>query len=270
MSIPKVIHLCWFGRGEFPQLAIKCIDSWKQMLPTYTIRLWNEDSFSVDSVPYTKEAYANHKWAFVSDYVRLYALYHYGGVYMDTDLEVVKDFSPLLQGKKYVSSYIEGGLITAGFIASESKHPFIRNLLQYYEERHFIGKDGSLDIAMNPLIFTATAMKLYGFDMTKRSFENQFICIYPLETFMPYRKTILNNTMNHSNYHITANTYAIHHDMGSWASPNPIKKTVKGIARLLMPEAVYLLIKRKRNAAIIEQQKTNQVVEERMDGSTNQ
>ena len=95
--IPKIIHYCWFGRGKMPELAQKCLDSWKKQLPEYDYKLWNEDNFDINSVPYVKEAYEARKFAFVTDYVRLYALYHFGGVYMDTDVEVLKPLDRFLE-----------------------------------------------------------------------------------------------------------------------------------------------------------------------------
>ena len=94
--IPKVIHYWWFGRGQMPELALKCIESWHKYLPGYTLKLWNEDSFDINAVPYVKEAYEARKFAFVTDYIRLYALYHEGGIYMDTDVEVLKPLDDLL------------------------------------------------------------------------------------------------------------------------------------------------------------------------------
>ena len=94
--IPKVIHYCWFGRGPKGDLANKCIESWKRFLPDYEIKEWNEDNFDVNMYQYTKEALENKKYAFVTDVVRLYALYTEGGVYMDTDVEVLKSFNPFL------------------------------------------------------------------------------------------------------------------------------------------------------------------------------
>ncbi len=94
--IPKLIHYCWFGRGEMPELARNCIASWRKLLPDYELMLWNEDNFDVDSLKFTRQAYAKRKFAFVTDYVRLYALKHYGGLYMDTDVEVVRSLDPLL------------------------------------------------------------------------------------------------------------------------------------------------------------------------------
>jgi len=94
--IPKVIHYCWFGRGKMPQLAQTCMESWGKYLHDYKLKLWDEDSFDINSVHYVKEAYQSRKFAFVTDYVRLYALFNEGGIYMDTDVEVLKSFDDLL------------------------------------------------------------------------------------------------------------------------------------------------------------------------------
>ena len=94
--IPKVIHYCWFGRNPLPPLALKCIESWKKFFPDYEIKEWNEDNFDINIIPYTKEAYEAKKYAFVSDYARFWILYQYGGVYFDTDVEVIKDMRPLV------------------------------------------------------------------------------------------------------------------------------------------------------------------------------
>ena len=95
-QIPKIIHYCWFGKGPKPELAIKCIESWKKYCPDYEIKEWNEDNFDLNYNAYVKEAYENKKWAFVTDVVRLYALVNYGGIYMDTDVEVIKPLDEFL------------------------------------------------------------------------------------------------------------------------------------------------------------------------------
>ena len=95
--IPKKIHYCWFGRNPKPKLAQKCMQSWHKYCNDYEIVEWNEDSFDLEAAPlYVKQAYEAKKWAFVTDYVRLYALYYHGGIYMDTDVEVLKSFDPFL------------------------------------------------------------------------------------------------------------------------------------------------------------------------------
>ena len=247
MSIPNIIHLCWFGRGEYPALTQMCIESWKTYLPEYKIMLWTEDSFDVAQCPFTEAAYENKKWAFVSDYARLKALYQYGGVYMDTDLEVIKDFTHLLEAQHYVSSFVEGGLITAGFIACEAGHPYIAKLIEYYDT-HYADPSNSMGLVVNPLIFTGVAAERYGFDTLGEEYLNEEMTIFPLEYFMPYRKNIFGNDIyNHKHYHITDNTFTIHHDMGSWHKRNPVKKVIAGTVRLLLPEKIYLHLKKRKN-----------------------
>lgn len=94
--IPKIIHYCWFGRGPLPELAQKCIASWKKYLPDYEIKEWNEDNFDVNIIPYTAEAYQAKKYAFVSDYARFWILYQYGGIYFDTDVEVIRPMDDII------------------------------------------------------------------------------------------------------------------------------------------------------------------------------
>ena len=95
--IPKIIHYCWFGRNPLPQSAIKCINSWKKFFPDYEIKEWNEQNFDVNIIPYTSEAYQAKKYAFVSDYARMWVLYNYGGIYFDTDVEVIKPMKDIVE-----------------------------------------------------------------------------------------------------------------------------------------------------------------------------
>ena len=123
--IPKKIHYCWFGRGKMPELAVKCIESWKKYLPEYEIKEWNEDTFDLTLYPYAKEAYDNRKFAFVTDVVRLYALYYEGGIYMDTDVEVLKPLDYLLQFDA-VSGFETDSQIPTGLMASQKGLPLIK------------------------------------------------------------------------------------------------------------------------------------------------
>ena len=253
MSIPKIIHLCWFGKSDYPTLAKLCIDSWKKYLPDYEIMVWNEDNFDINICSYTQKAYEEKRWAFVSDYARLAVLYEYGGVYMDTDLEVIKDFSPLLAGERFVSSYIEGGIITAGYIACEPKHPFVKALLGYYDAESEKLKQGQdIHYIMNPLIFAKIAMENYDFRLTDQQFDNDEITIYPIDYFMPYKKIAFGSSYGHWRYHITQNTCTIHHDMSSWHKRGKLDKWIKGLVRLITPENVYISMKIKNNLLKIE------------------
>ena len=107
--IPKIIHYCWFGRGEMPKLIKKCIKSWKKFCPDYKIMLWNEDSFDINSTIWTKQAYEAKKYAFVADYVRLYALYNHGGIYLDTDQQLIKKIDCFTEHKAFMGFI--GGII---------------------------------------------------------------------------------------------------------------------------------------------------------------
>ena len=134
--IPKIIHYCWFGGNPYPEDVKKCIESWKKNLPDYEIREWNEGNFDFNQIPYTKEAYETKKWAFITDYVRLHALNLYGGIYMDTDVEILKSLDPFLHEKGFAGfERIDG--IQTGLMAAEKGHPFIRELKQEYEKLHF-------------------------------------------------------------------------------------------------------------------------------------
>ena len=129
--IPKVIHYCWFGRGKMPEMALKCIESWKKYLPEYKIKEWNEDNFDLDMYPYVREAYDNRKFAFVTDVVRLYALYNEGGIYMDTDVEVLKSLDPFLHHNAF-SGFEDDKNIPTGIMASEKGGRWAKENLDYY------------------------------------------------------------------------------------------------------------------------------------------
>ena len=130
--IPKKIHYCWFGCGEMPELAKKCIKSWKKYLPEYEIKEWNEDNFDLDMYPYAREAYENRKFAFVTDVVRLYALYHEGGIYMDTDVEVYKPLDDFLNEEAFTGFEQPHYPVTAT-MGAEKGNPVIKLMLDYYD-----------------------------------------------------------------------------------------------------------------------------------------
>jgi len=114
--IPKIIHYCWFGRNPLPASALKCIYSWRKFLPNYEIKEWNEDNFDVNIIPYTREAYEAKKYAFVSDYARFYILYHYGGLYFDTDVEIIKPMDDIVERGNFYGNRVRSktqGRITA-------------------------------------------------------------------------------------------------------------------------------------------------------------
>ena len=159
--IPKIIHYCWFGRGQMPELALKCIESWKKYLPEYELRLWNEDTFDVNSVPYVKEAYEARKFAFVTDYVRLWALEREGGVYMDTDVEILRPLDDLMHLPAFTG--YEASMANApvtGLMASAAHGVWVTEQLAYYDnDRHFRLEDGTLDMTPNTITIADIMVK---------------------------------------------------------------------------------------------------------------
>lgn len=229
--IPKIIHYCWFGRNPLPELAKKCIDSWKKYCPEYEIIEWNEDNFDVMSNDYVREAYQSSKWAFVTDYVRLYALYNYGGVYMDTDVEILKSIDVFLKEKAF-SGFEAKDRIPTGIMACEKNFELFGKLLSSYENRKFINEDGSLNLTTNVTYITNECINeglvLNGEKQTLAGFT-----LYPAEVFCP--KDVQTHELN-----ITKNSYTIHHFDGSWI-PQNVKNKQK-IIRILGPKLTNILV----------------------------
>ena len=207
-KIPKIIHYCWFGEGKKNEKIEQCIESWKKKLPDYKIIEWNEKNFDINSNLYTKEAYEAKKWAFITDYVRLYVLYNYGGIYLDTDVEVLKPLDNFLINKGF-SGFEDEQYIPTGIMGSIKKHEWIEELLKFYENKKF--KEGeSYDLTPNTETITRITQNKYNIILNNKKQEivDGFI-IYPKEYFCP---------KNHYNgeIRITSNTYTIHHFNGSW------------------------------------------------------
>lgn len=135
--IPKKIHYCWFGKGKMPELALKCIESWRVNLPDYELKEWNENSFDINSNFYVKEAYESRKFAFVTDYVRLYALYTEGGIYMDTDVEVLKNLDPFLDLPAF-SGFEDNVHIPTGIMAAEKGSVWAGWQLKYFSSIYLL------------------------------------------------------------------------------------------------------------------------------------
>lgn len=145
--IPKIIHYIWFGGNPYPPKVQYCMETWRKYLPDYEFHIWNEDTFDVNSIQFTKEAYANKKWAFVSDYVRVYALHKYGGWYLDTDVEVLRSLDGL-SNHKMVLGTDDGGYLSV-VMGSEPQHFFWSRMLDLYSNLKFINPDGSLNQEVN-------------------------------------------------------------------------------------------------------------------------
>ena len=232
MSIPKVIYYCWFGKGDLPKLAKKCIKSWKKYCPGYEIVCINEENFDISQNKYAEEAYEARKWAFVSDFARLKVLYDNGGIYFDTDVELIKPIDNLIEEIGYMG-FDDNGVVSTGLgFACEKGNELIGALLKDYEDISFILPDGSYDLLPCPDRNTKTMIEL-GLNtkvqdqifMGLHFLPEDYLC--PVKYYTGKKK-------------ITKNTYSIHHFSASWTSATA-KRTlfVKRIVGVKMYDRLY-------------------------------
>lgn len=207
--IPKIIHYCWFGGNDKLESVMKCIESWKKYLPDYEIMEWNESNFNIKKAnQYVREAYDNKKWAFVTDYVRLIALYENGGIYFDTDVEVFKSFDSLLSEKAFFGFESKDYLCTA-VIACEKGNSFIKKFIDSYENRKFILSDGSFDTATTNVVSVTLMLLSKGLRPNGKMQIVDDVTIYPQYYFSSNN---LINVFHKYNHRI----FSYHHCQASW------------------------------------------------------
>ena len=228
--IPKLIHLCWLSGDPYPEKIKYCIDSWKKYLPDYEIMLWDTNRFDVNSTPWTKQAFEAKKYAFVSDYVRLWALEQYGGVYLDTDVMVLRSFEPLLNDTVFLGrEESKAQLFGTCVMGCEAHCLWVRDMMSLYDGIPFIKPDGSYDLTTNVQRLGAR-MKQSESDVAKWGLR-----IYTHDYFSPITSTRVMRK--------TANTYAIHYYAGSWEDKKPIAQWREWT---LTREVINLLVQIKR------------------------
>lgn len=210
--IPKVINYCWFGKGKKSELIEACIKSWKKYCPDYEIVEWNEDNFDIHSNKYVEEAYNAKKWAFVTDYVRLYALYHNGGIYLDTDVEIIKPIDTFLENNAF-SGFETDKYIPTAIMGAEKGNEWIEYLLSYYDSKRFIKEDGEYDLTTNVITISKMTVEKYDIELNGELQEiSNIFKIYPKDYFCP--KDYETGDIN-----LTENTVCIHHFNASWHKP---------------------------------------------------
>lgn len=214
--IPKVIHYCWFGGNPLPELAQKCIASWKKYCPDYEIKEWNESNFDLNCCDYVREAYEAKKWAFVSDVARLYAMVHEGGIYMDTDVEVIAPLDSLLHYHA-VSGFETEHSIPTGLMACEKGNPMFTEFLNEYKTAHFLLPDSSLDQTTNVVRITNICLK-YGFIPNNQKQTIRTFTLLPQDYLCP-------KSFETGKTELTKNTLTIHHFNGSWRSEQEVYQT---------------------------------------------
>lgn len=208
MSIPKIIHYCWFGRKPKPPLAEKCIRSWKKFCPDYQILEWNEDNFDISTAPlYVRQAYEAGRWAFVTDYVRLKAMLEMGGIYMDTDVEIIKPLDPYLYHRAF-AGFEHPQRIQTGLLACEQDFPLFREFMEYYHTASFFREDGTQDTTTNVQILTDLCVK-YGLKQDGSCQTVRDFAVYPIDYFCPV-------DFDTEKLRKTKNTVVIHWFAASW------------------------------------------------------
>lgn len=207
--IPKIIHYCWLSQDEFPELIQKCMNSWREKLPDYEIKCWNTSNFDVNICQYTREAFQERKYAFVSDYIRLYALYNEGGIYLDSDIEVIRRFDNLLDNPAFTCFENEHS-VAAWIFGSEKGNPLFKEFMDYYKDKKFIIDNDKYDLTPNPVPITNICVEK-GLNLNGNLQYLENITIYPSDYFCPYNRA-------KEELNITENTYSIHYFNGAWMS----------------------------------------------------
>ena len=244
--IPKVIHYCWFGGKPLPELAKKCIASWKKYCPDYEIKEWNEANYDFSGCEYAQEAYKAKKYAFVSDCARFDILYQFGGIYFDTDVELIKPIDEIIErgafmgvedlsiGEETEKIYVAPGL----GIAAEAGMKLYKELLDFYHTIHFINSDGSYNLE-TVVSYTTKILFNHGLKISKKIQDVNGITIYPKEYFNPC-------DMHTKNIVITEKTVSIHHYAGSWLSK---KEKFKRLVKKIVGNKIYLFLYRIKHKA---------------------
>ena len=231
-SIPRIIHYCWFGPNPIPETEQKCIASWHKHMPEYQYIFWSEDTFDITLVPFVYEAYLAKKWAFVSDYVRFYALNEYGGIYLDTDIEVFKSFDSLL-GEPAFIGFESDYFVAAGVIGTTPRNRYFSSLMKWYCRNHFI-LDLKGAFATSPMLVTSLLRQ-----QAELKVDGQYqllvgITVFSKSTFYPDIDTIATSD----------NSYCIHYGSASWIEPERAKRNaffarVKRALRRVLGDGFY-------------------------------
>lgn len=218
--IPRIIHYCWFGGNPLPESAKKCIASWRKYLPAYEIKEWNESNFDVNIIPYTAEAYKAKKYAFVSDYARFWILYKYGGLYFDTDVEVIKNMDDIIARGPFMGCENEAkagatpaqlGVAPGLGLGVNPGQGLYGEILAIYKDKHYVLPDGTFSKETVVTIITELLCK-YGLKNTSEVQEVAGVMVYSKEYFCP-----LSNKSKEMK--VTPKTCSIHWYDGTWLSP---------------------------------------------------
>ena len=242
--IPNKIHYCWFGRRPLPESAKRCIASWRRFLPGYEIIEWNEDNFDVNAIPYTAEAYSAGKYAFVSDYARFRILYDQGGIYFDTDVEVIRPMDAVIASGPFLGFEINpckewpDGAVAPGLgMGAVPAMPFYKKVLDYYGGAHFILPDGTQNTAFAVVGITTAELIRAGLSSVQGVQHVAGIDIYPADYFNP-----LEDATGHLRK--TPNTLTIHWFTKSWMSISPTRQRLSRLYHRLFGTALSPILRK--------------------------
>lgn len=236
MAIPKIIHYCWFGRNPKPKLAVKCIKSWKKRCPDYEIIEWNEDNFDIPSCPlYVRQAYEAKKWAFVTDYVRLKIVYDEGGIYLDTDVELIKSLDALLEHDAYFG-FEDGTNVNTGLgFGAVKGAPILHEMMLDYKDIPFIMEDGKLDLTPCPQRNTEV-LKRHGLVQNdNRQLLERSVLILPSEYLCPL-------STRSQRLVLTNNVMSIHWFSGTWLSEEDRSRQFAFIQQIRARDRIHRFI----------------------------
>lgn len=240
MSIPKVIHYCWFGNNEKPPLVKKCIESWKEKCPDYQIIEWNDTNFDINMIDFMRKVNENGKLGFLPDYARLWIINKYGGIYLDTDVELLKSLDPLLQHRAFFGFEDNENINLGQGFGSEKNNEILKRMMQDYEPPRFNPASDDDYFIVSPQKNSNSIRDILNQRTDDKAvFLYKDIAFYPEEFFCP----IDYETKKTS---ITKNTYSIHWFMGSWQSKTEkVTRRIKQITKHLIGEKTYNNIKRR-------------------------
>jgi len=228
--IPKIIHLCWISGDPYPPLIEKCISSWARVLPDYQVMIWDSNRIAKLELRWVIEAVAARKYAFAADYIRLHALYYYGGIYLDSDVEVFRSFEKILDQSSFIG--LETSLdVEAAVIGAVPGLEWIKSCLDYYADRSFFLGDEKYDIKPLPVIIQEVLLDKHSFQMPKDNLPqlclNSMLLVCPPSYFSPKNR-------HTGEISIHNDTFCVHHLDGAWVGQSPITRTKKAVHSLLV------------------------------------
>lgn len=234
--IPRVIHYCWFGGGAFSELEEKCVASWKKYCPDYEIVRWDESNYDVHKCKYMSQAYDAKKWGFVSDYTRLDVVYTYGGIYLDTDVELVKSLDDILNNEFFCGLESETTVNFGLGFGAMAGHKLLAEMMRKYERLSFLRADAMCDLTPSPY-YQSLVLRENGFVLDSNGIRRDGVSIYPRDYFNP-------KSWQTGEVILTENSYSIHHYTMSWYTEGQKKLRIKTqrIMRRYSPRAAKVLI----------------------------